>query len=286
MILVTGVTGTTGGATLRALRALDAPVRVLVRDPLTFAAPAGVEVAVGRFEDPGSLDAALAGVDHAYLVGASSEWQVAQETAFVEAAVRARLTHLVRLSVIGADQPDFQEIRFGMLHQRLEQTVRDAGIPWTFLRPNGFMQNYLGQAPAIAGQGLFYSSLSPAAKISHVDVEDIGAVAAKALTESGHVGQAYTLTGPAALSDDDVAARLSAVLGREITHVQVPLDATRQAMLGAGYPAWNVDGLSELFALYETGVAAGVSPDIARVLGRPARSFDDFAHDHRAAFGG
>lgn len=286
MILVTGVTGTTGGATLRALRALDAPVRVLVRDPSTFAAPAGVEVAVGRFEDPGSLDAALAGVDHAYLVSPSSERQVAQETAFVEAAVRARLTHLVRLSAPSAAQPDVQGLRFGRLHQRLEQTVRDAGIPWTFLRPSAFMQTYLGQAAAIAGQGLFYSSLSPAAKIAHVDAEDIGAVAAKALTEPGHAGQAYTLTGPAALSDDDVAAHLSAVLGREITHVQVPLEATRQTMLGAGYPAWTVDGLSELFALYETGVAAGVSPDIARVLGRPARSFDDFARDHRAAFGG
>lgn len=286
MILVTGANGTTGGATLRALCALDTPVRVLVRDPSSFVAPPGVEVAVGRFEDPDSLDAALASVDSAYLVSPSSERQVAQETAFVEAAVRARLTHLVRLSAPSAAQPDVQGLRFGRLHQRLEQTVRDAGIPWTFLRPNAFMQNYLGQAAAIAGQGVFYSSLSPAAKLAYIDAEDIGAVAAKTLTEPGHAGHAYPLDGPAALSDDDVAARLSAVLGREITHVQVPLEATRQAMRGTGYPAWSVDGFVELFALYETGVAAGVSPDIARILGRPARGFDDFARDHRAAFGG
>jgi len=286
MILVTGVTGTTGGATMRALRAMGAPIRVLVRDAAKFEAPTGVEVAVGRFEDPASLDIALRGVDHAYLVGASSEQQVAQETAFIDAAKRAGLGHLVRLSVIGAEQPGAVSMRFGAIHQRLEQAVRDSGIPWTFLRPNGFMQNILGQAPSIVDQDAFYSSLSPAAKISHVDAEDIGAVAATALTAPGHAGQAYALTGPEALSDDDIAARLSAVLGREIKHVQVPVEAVRASMRGAGYPAWNVDGLTELFALYETGAASGVSPDVERVLGRPARSFDDFARDNRAAFGG
>lgn len=286
MILVTGATGTTGGATLRALRETGAPVRVLVRDAAKFKAPDGVEVAVGHFEDAASLDAALKGVDHAYLVSASSEQQVAQESAFVEAAKRAGVGHLVRLSVIGADQPGAAAMRFGALHHQLEGVVRDSAIPWTFLRPNGFMQNYLGQAQSIVAQGAFYSSLSRAATVSHVDADDIGAVAAKALTEPGHEGQAYTLTGPEALSDDDIAARLSAVLGRQVAHVQVPLEATREAMLGSGYPAWNVDGLTELFALYESGAAAGVAPDIERVLGRPARGFDDFARDHRAAFGG
>lgn len=153
-------------------------------------------------------------------------------------------------------------------------------------RPNGFMQNFLGQAPSIAGQSAFYSSLSPAAKVSHVDTLDIGAVAAKALTEPGHEGQAYALTGPEALSDDDVASHLSSVLGRDIRHIQVSLVATREAMLSSGAPTWNVDGLAELWALYETGAAAGVAPDVERLLGRPARSFDDFVRDHRSAFGG
>lgn len=153
------------------------------------------------------------------------------------------------------------------------------------MRPNGFLQNYLGQAPAIAARGTFYSSLSPAAIISHVDAEDIGAVAARVLTEPGHEGRAYTLTGPEALSDDDVAARLSSVLGRRITHTQIPLEAVRESMRTSGYPQWNVDSLAELFAFYETGHAGQVSPDIERVLGRPARSIDDFARDHRAAFG-
>ncbi|MBA3945228.1 MAG: SDR family oxidoreductase [Herpetosiphonaceae bacterium] len=286
MILVTGATGKTGGATLQALTKLGAPVRALVRDPNKWHVPEGVEVAVGHFEDPASLDAALQGVEKAYLVGASTEQQVEQESAFVAAARRAGVRHLVRLSVIGADQPGVGAMRFAAYHQILERVVRESGLPWTFLRPNGFMQNYLGQAQSLAQQGVFYSSLSPAAKVSHIDALDIGAVAAKTLTEPGHEGQAYTLTGPEPLSDDDIAARFSTVLGRPIKHIQVPLAGTRETMLANGFPAWNVDGLAELWALYETGAAAGVAPDVERLLGHPARSFEDFVRDHLTTFGG
>ncbi len=286
MILVTGATGKTGGATLQALIKLGAPVRALVRDPSKFKAPDGVEVAVGHFEDAASLDAALKGVEHAFLVGASTQHQVEQESAFIAAATRAGLSHLVRLSVIGADQPGIEAMRFGAHHQMLERVVRESALPWTFLRPTGFMQNYLGSAPSIAQQGAFYSSHSPAAKVSHIDAVDIGAVAAKVLTEPGHAGQAYTLTGPEPLSDDDIAARFSTVLGRDIKHIQLPMAAVRESMLGSGVPEWNIDGLAELWAFYETGAAAGVSPDVERLLGRPARSFDDFVRDHQSVFGG
>lgn len=133
MILVTGATGKTGGATLQALTALGAPVRVLVRDAGKFTAPDGVQVAVGHFEDAASLDAALQGVEKAFLVGASNEQQVEQESAFVAAAARAGVRHLVRLSVIGADQPGIEAMRFGAYHQTLERVVRESGLPWTFL---------------------------------------------------------------------------------------------------------------------------------------------------------
>ena len=286
MILVTGVTGTTGGATLRALLETDAKVRVLVRDPARFTAPDGVEVAVGGFDDPASLVEALRGVARAYLVLSASPEQIALESAFIAAAREAGVSHLVRLSVVGADQPGIEMMRFGVAHRHLEAVATASGVPTTFLRPNGFLQNYLGQAGSIREQGVFYSPLSPAAVVSHVDARDIGAVAAKVLTERGHEGAAYTLTGPEGLSDDDIAARLSRGLGREVTHVQVtPADA-RASMVSMGYPEWSADGILELSAFYETGQAGGVAPDIERLLGRPARSVDDFIADHREAFGG
>lgn len=284
MILVTGATGTTGGATLRALVSTGAPVRALVRNPNKFAAPPGVEVAVGSFEDSASLDAALQGVDRAYLIGPFEAGMVQLETAFVEAAKRSGLGHLVRLSVFGADAPGVENLRLGKGHHTMEGVVRDSGIPHTFLRPNGFMQNYLGYAQLIAGGGVFYSALSPAARTSYVDAEDIGAMAARTLTEPGHEGKAYVLTGPEALNDDEIAAHMSSVLGREVKHVQVPIEAARQGMLASGFPEWNVDGLVELFSLYESGAGGYLSPDIEHVLGRPPRTFDDFLRDNRQAF--
>jgi len=286
MILVTGATGNTGAAVLGALLERNASVRAFVHDPEKFSAPAGVEVAAGDFRDAASMDAALAGVDHAYLVGPSLPDQIELETAFVEAARRVGLAHLVRLSVIGADQPDARAARFIAAHAAAEEVVRASGIPWTMLRVNGFMQNTLRQAEAIVGQSAFYSSATPAARVSHIDVRDIGEVAAKALTEPGHQGHTYLLTGPEALNDDDMTARLSDVLGRTITHVQVPWEAVRESMAGMGLPEWGLDGFKELLDFYETGAAAGVSPDVERLLGRPPRTFAMFAADYRAAFGG
>jgi uncharacterized protein YbjT (DUF2867 family) len=286
MILVTGGTGNTGAAVLGALVERNAAVRAFVHDPDKYGAPAGVEVAAGDFRDAASMEAALAGVDHAYLVGPSLPDQVELETAFVEAARRAGLEHLVRLSILGADQPGAGAVRFAAAHAAMEQVVRASGIPWTMLRANAFMQNSLRQAGAIAAQSAFYSSSSPAARVSYIDARDIGEVAARVLTEPGHEGQAYQLTGPEALSDDDIAARLSDVLGRSVTHVQVPWEAVRESLAGMGLPEWGLDGFKELSDLYETGAAAWVSPDPERLLGRPPRTFAEFAGDYRTAFGG
>jgi uncharacterized protein YbjT (DUF2867 family) len=284
MILVTGATGTTGGATMRALLAAGAPVRALVRNPAKFSAPDGVEVVQGSFEDDASLDAALAGVDKAFLVGASGEHQVDEETGFVRAASRARLGHLVRLSVIGADHPAADSLRFGRIHRLVEMVVMSTGVPYTFLRPNGFMQNFLGQAGSITGQGVMYSGLSETAQVSHIDAADIGAAAAAVLLGSGHEGKGYALTGPEGLTDDDVARRMGAALGREITCVHVPPAAVGESLVGAGYPQWNADGIVELMNFYETGMAAEVAPGVEEILGRPPRSIEDFATDHRAMF--
>lgn len=286
MILVTGASGTTGGATLAALATTGAPVRALTRDPARLDVPEGVEVAQGSFDDAESLRRALDGVDRAYLVLGSSPETLELEGAFVDAAKQAGVRHLVRLSVIGADQPGSARMRFGAGHQAMEQLVRDSGLEWTFLRPNGFMQNYLGQAATIAADGRFFSTLSPAAVVSHVDARDIGEVAAKALTEDGHAGRAYALTGPEGVSDDQVAERLTAALGKPVEHVLIAPEDLRRNLIAAGVPGWNADGLGELWAFYETGHAGQVAPDVERVLGRPARSFEDFGRDHAAAFSG
>lgn len=286
MILLTGVTGTTGRATLQALLPTGVPLRVLVRPTSSFVAPPGVEVAHGDFADDSALDRALSGVDRAFLVSPSSPRQVELEAAFIAAATRAGLRHLVRLSAQGVEQPGCAERRLHAPHAELERILRASGLPWTLLRPNTFMQNLLHHAPTIAAQGALFSPLSPTARVAYVDPADIGAVAALALTEPGHAGRIYTLTGPAALNDEDIAAVLTAVVGRPIRYVQIPWEALGAALRQHGLPAWHVEGALELMRTYEDGLAERTASDIPRLLGRPARSVADFARAHQEAWEG
>jgi uncharacterized protein YbjT (DUF2867 family) len=131
----------------------------------------------------------------------------------------------------------------------------------------------------VRGQNAFYGSAGDG-KVSQVDFRDVGAVAARVLNKDGHTGKTYTLTGPAALSNSETAAILSSVLGREIRYVNLPPDQMKQALLGAGMPEWNANGIIDLEALYRGGGASTVSSDIERVLGRKPIGYQQFARDY------
>jgi uncharacterized protein YbjT (DUF2867 family) len=117
-----------------------------------------------------------------------------------------------------------------------------------------------------------------------VDIRDISAVAAKVFTNSGHEGKTYVITGPEALTFQQVAEKLSSVLARKIQYVDVPISAAADGMRKSGMPDWNVQAVSDLLAYFATGAAATVTDTVARLLGRPATSFEQFVKDHRAAF--
>ena len=118
---------------------------------------------------------------------------------------------------------------------------------------------------------------------STVDIRDICAIAAKALVEDGHEGKTYVITGPEALTFQQVAETLSNVLGREIRYIDVPLSVAADGMRKAGMPDWNVRIVSELLDYFASGAAATVSDAVPRLLGRPAISFEQFVKDHRGA---
>lgn len=283
MILVCGASGTTGGATVAALVTAGAPVRALTRDPAAYAAPAGVEVVAGSFDDADSLARALAGVERAYLVSNETEEGLDRRLAFVDAATAAGVAHVVYLSSIGAG---LEELRFARQHGVVEERLRASGMAWTFLRPNGFMQNFLAQSESMREQGALYTPMTAGAAVSHVDAGDIGAMAAAALIEPGHEGREYDVTGPAAITDSAAAAAFGAAFGRGVQHVTIPVEAACGAMLGAGAQPYMVGLMPQLWEFYEQGHGASVSPDVERVLGRPARSFEQFAHDHVPVLGG
>ena len=168
------------------------------------------------------------------------------------------------------------------LSRPVEQHVRDLGIAWTFLRPNLFFQGLLAFARSIAAEGRFYAPIGDA-RVSAVDVRDIAAVAAIALTGSGHEGATYTLTGPAPVTHGDIAAALTCALGRDITFTDVPPHAFAGSLQGI-LPPWQIQGLLEDYAHYRRGEAASVSPVVAEVTGRPATDVRQFARDYARAF--
>jgi len=282
MILVTGAGGTVGSEVVRQLREAGASFRAAYHShPKAEAARAeGIDAVTIDFDERDSLRNALEGVSALFLLSNGAD-QARREIAAVEAAKAAGVQRIVKLSVIDAPGESYS---FAMMHRAVEQAIEASGLAWTHLRPNGFMQN-LGNylIGTIREHGAFYSSTGDA-KIAHVDVRDIAAVAAKVLTEEGHAGKSYTLTGPQALTYDEIASKLSAAAGREIRYVHVSDAEVKAAITASGGPEAYADAFLDLLRFYRTGAAGSISDDIRNVTGREARSFDDYARDYAKVF--
>jgi len=282
-VLVTGATGNTGSALIQELARRAVPYRAMVRaesDAARLASPA-TSVAVADFDDEKSIASALARVRRAYLVTPSSQRAQAQQIRFAELAAAAGVEHLVVLSQLGAelDSP----VRFLRYHAAVERRVAELGLGYTFLRPNLYFQGLFAFAPVIAADGRFGAPIGDA-PVSAIDVRDIGAVAAAVLSEAGHAGQTYTLTGPRPVTHAEMAQALTAATGRQVSFTDVPPEDFAASLAGI-LPAWQVDGLLEDYAHYRRGEAAAVSAAVADITGRPAIGVERFAADYADRFG-
>ena len=284
MILVTGATGNNGLEVVKRLAKQNVPVRAMVRDrnrASAISALPNVELVEGDFDRPETVLSALAGVDRAFLLTNSTERAEAQQLAFVEAAQQSKVKHIVKLSQFAADANS--PVRFLRYHAAVEAAIQALGMAYTFLRPNLFMQGLLNFRSTIADQNAFYAAIADA-KVSVVDVRDTADVAVAALTEAGHEGKIYTLTGPQALTHADMAERLSAELGRQIAFVDVSPEAMRDSLLGFGMPVWQADGLLEDYAHYRRNEAAAITSGVQDAIAKNPRSFEEFARDYATAF--
>jgi (4-alkanoyl-5-oxo-2,5-dihydrofuran-3-yl)methyl phosphate reductase len=281
MILVTGATGTIGSEVVKQLIEAGEKVRVLVRDPAKAAKFGGrVEVAQGDLEKPETLGPAFAGVDKAFVLAMGTDLAKLEGNAF-EAAKKAGVKHVVKLSAMGADiEPG---ITLGRWHRESEEKLKATGVAWTILRPGNFASNALGWVGSIKGQGAAFQPTGEG-KVAPIDPRDIAAVAVKVLTSPGHEGQAYTITGPEALSGAEQVAAISAAIGKPLRFIDVPEAAAREGMLKAGMPEGYVGPVLELMALIKAGYAGTVTPTVEQLLGRKPRSFSEWARDNAAAF--
>jgi uncharacterized protein YbjT (DUF2867 family) len=280
MILITGASGNVGKEVLSQVFATGAKVRGGFQSATRAAgAPPGVEIATIDFNRPDTIRTATEGVDRVFLVGPPAPELTELERKATDAMKGSGVRHIVKLSAIGGHAAIFPR-----QHAESEDYIRSSGIPYTFLRPSGFMQNAVNyDATTINSQNAFYGSYGDG-RVSQIDIRDIAAVAAAVLTEEGHEGKVYTLTGPKAISAAEVARILSESLGREIRYVDLPPEQFKQALTGAGVPEWSANALVDLHRFYREGGASEVSVDVEQILRRKAITFEQFARDYGQTF--
>lgn len=174
-------------------------------------------------------------------------------------------------------------LAFWDAHGRIEQRLRESGIPSTVLHPSSYTSNLLASAETIRHLGRLFAPAGDA-KVTLIDPRDVAAVAAVVLTSGGHAGRTYTLTGPEALTYHQAAEQLSAAIGQPVEYVDVPGPAAREGMVQAGMPEWLADQLVILWDQLRRG-AASTTTDMVRVLtGREPRTVAEYARDHGEAF--
>jgi len=279
-ILVIGGTGTIGRQVLSQLAATGAQVRALARNPSAARFPIQLEVIRGDLTLPETLDACLAGIDTVFLV-----W-----TASVSAVVPAlqRITKQARRIVflsapIKTAHPLFQQPNpLRTMFEQIEQLIETSGCQWTFLRPGMFAANALSWwAPQIrASDVVRWPCL--AAPTAPIDERDIAAVAVRALCEDGHAGAEYVLTGPQSLSQSEQISTIGNVLSRSLRVEEMTPDEARRELLRIG-PLPAVNMLLDAWAA-AIGQPAHVTSTVAKITGKPAKSFRNWAADNAQEF--
>lgn len=278
VILVVGATGTVGSEVVKLLVDGGQRVRMLVRDPAK-AAKFGdaVEIVKGDLAKPETLTHAFAGADKAFvLCPPVPELEMLETNAF-EAGKRAGVEQIVNLSNFGAGS---FETTIWQWHGASEKRLRASGVAWTILRPTRFMSNTPYTWDSIKEQGTLFESTGDS-KMTLIDPRDIAAVTVKVLTTPGHEGKIYELTASEALSGAEIAQKIAAAIGKPVKFVDAPADIARKALLKSGFPELVADMVLQYFATVKEG-RWYVTSTVADLLGRPARTFDEWLNDHVA----
>ncbi|KPF69864.1 nucleoside-diphosphate sugar epimerase [beta proteobacterium AAP99] len=276
-ILVTGASGTIGSTLVKLLSEAGANFEVLRSQG---SASPGTRVA--SYEDVAALTEAFRGIDTLFLLFplVENKLQLAKNAA--AAAKAAGVKHILRSSGAGADPAS--TFALPRLQGEIDAVIAATGIPSTFIRPAGFLQNF---ASFMAGQvqsGTVYAAQGDAAQ-SLIDARDIAAVAAKILLNPApHAGKAYTLTGGESLTTQQVLDLIGAAAGHAVKYQAVRFEDAVAAMNGMGMPAWMVNLFDSLNRIVAAGYAAGISPDVQALLGRKPTSVAQFARDYAAAW--
>jgi uncharacterized protein YbjT (DUF2867 family) len=283
VILVTGATGRVGYHLMEALADAGADVTAMVRVEARAAdLPGTPKHVVASLEDPPPAEV-LRAFGRVFLLSPAHEEQAALETVFVDALVAAgHRPHVVKVAADGFADPGC-EVRFMRSHRQVALHLDAVGLPVTYLAPSLYMENILAAAGTIRQDGTIAAPAGQG-RAGFVAAADVAAVAARVLTSPGHQGATYLVTGPQALGYADVAARVSAVFGREVSYEDQPPERARELMLASGLTAWMADGNLELFEWLRNGGMDTVTGTARELTGADPRSLEDWLAQSRGSF--
>lgn len=285
VILVTGAAGRAGSAVIREFARKKYPVRALVRNQeqaRTLEASPTVEIVEGDMSRPETLTKALAGVDRVLLISSPDEKMVETQCAFIHAAKKAGVRHIVKFSgtTTALDSP----FLFSKMHAEIERYLENSGLGWTHLRPAQFMQEYLREVPTIVGQGALFLPLADA-RVVGVDIEDIAKAAFVLLTTPGHEGKIHNITGPEALNMTEIAEQISQAIGKTVRYVPISREQRKQALLGARIPPYMVEALDvQADERLKGGIESVVQLETHKEFGITPTTFAEFARRNADAF--
>jgi uncharacterized protein YbjT (DUF2867 family) len=283
LIAVTGASGVVGGMVARALAADGCPIRLVGRDPARFPDVVGERAVAASYRDVPAMTAALDGAQAMLLVSArEAADRMVDHRSAVDAAVAAGVGHVVYTSFDGS-APDCT-FTFGRDHWHTEQYIRAAGLGFTFLRDN-FYASLLPLMAGLDGARAVIRGPGGDGRLAVVAQADVAAVAATVLADAAaHVGRTYRLTGPTAVSLDEVAAALTERTGRPVYYQRETVPEAYASRAHYGAPPFEVDGWVSTYTAIANGELADVSPDVERLLGRRPTSFAEFLDGHPDAY--
>ncbi len=284
MILVFGATGKTGSEIIKQLLARSASIRVLIRDAdkAAYFKEKGIDVVIGDANDIAAVTLALTGITKVYLVLANSQHQLEQEKLITDCAKKSGVKLVVKQSSL--ETMIYPNNPIPKAHFESEQYIKSSGLNWVIIRPTFFNQMLLMCAYNIKANNTLIFPMANGC-VAATDVRDVAEIAATVLTEPGHNNKTYDISGTEFLSFNTIAAIFSKVLNRQITYVSQPLSEYRKMLETRLNDEWRINAVcEELNSLSTCSVNYVARDNIQRILGRPARSVEQFVEDYKEAF--
>jgi len=282
MILITGATGNIGTGLVKQLLAKGAPLRVISRDQkkVSHLWP-DIGRVIGDRHEPSVVQRALQDVEKVFVLPALFDNDHEADRLLINEAKNAGIRQIVLISS-GAVHLGEKNV-IGVIHRKKEELVEESGVPWTFLRPGAFMSNAFQWVDTIKTQAKVFNPTGDG-KFAPISPSDIAAVAALALTSSGHDGKAYDLTGSQLVSTHDQVHVLSKAIGKPIECIDIPIEAAAERMKANGLPETLIQGLCDVWIRTRNGESAFQTNEVERLTGQSAQTFETWCREHRSAF--